>query len=218
MEGVFRSAIEEAPKSFQAQAAQTIRSCFNELKRILKDDPQALAGDAYQLCFGNHLAEFDKDVGLKVEAATKRLRQGLIEAGNKASKSTEKGYFHEAMVPVYEQAEAERPQKRQRLMDVRHDYLVENIPGLEGSFPKVAEGVDKDGREIITGTCRELLTNVLVILRSIREAFEHQKNRKENDTPAGQRFRKELHNLVAEALRILKGVVTESLEKCKEYK
>ena len=185
---------------------------------VLKDDPQALAGDAYQLCFGNHLAGYDKDVGLRVEAAAKKFRQGLIDVSNKASKPTEKGYLHEAMVPIYQQAESQRPQKRQKLKDVRHDYLKENIPCLDGPFSKIAERTDQDVKAIISDTCRELHTGVIGILKGVREAFERQKHRKENDTPERQRFRKELHDLVAEALRILKGVVTESLEKCKEYK
>ena len=215
---MFREVIETTPKSFKAQAAQSIRSGINQLNKTLKDDPQALAGDAYQLCFGNHLAGYDKDVGLRVDAATKKFRQGLIEVSNKASKTTDKGYFHEAMVPIYAEAESQRPLKRQKLKDVRHDYLKENIPGLDGPFSKIAEHAEKDVKRIIGSTCKELCHGVVSILEEVREAFERQKSRKENDTPEGQCFRKELHELVAEALRILKGVVTESLERCKEYK
>jgi FixJ family two-component response regulator len=56
------------------------------------------------------------------------------------------------------------------------------------------------------------------VFKTIRAAFQRQKNRKEQDTPEGQQFRKELHELVAEARRILGGVVSKSLEKCKEHK
>lgn len=188
------------------------------MNQNLKDDPQALVGDAYQLCLGNHLAGHDKNVGFTIDSATKTLRQGLIDISNKVSKSTDAGYFYAAMTPIYERAEARRPQKGQKLKDVRHDYLEENILGLDGPFSKVAERTEEDVKEIINKTCAELYNGVVSILQAIRDAFEHQRHRKENDTPEGQRFRKELHDLVAEALRILKGVVSESLEKCKEYK
>jgi hypothetical protein len=44
----------------------------------MEDDPQALAGDAYHLCFGQNLIGYEKDIGLKVGAARKSLREGLV--------------------------------------------------------------------------------------------------------------------------------------------
>jgi hypothetical protein len=44
------------------------------------------------------------------------------------------------------------------------------------------------------------------------------KKQKENDTPEGQKFRTELHQLVDESRRILGGVVQESMDMCKAYK
>jgi len=44
---------------------------------ILADDPQALAGDAYQLCFAKNLVGYEKDITLRVEKARKELFQGL---------------------------------------------------------------------------------------------------------------------------------------------
>jgi FixJ family two-component response regulator len=64
----------------------------------------------------------------------------------------------------------------------------------------------------------KLRKEVVEILKTIRAAFQRQKNEKEQDTPEGQQFRKELHGLVAEARRVLEGVVSKSLEKCKEHK
>lgn len=77
---------------------------------------------------------------------------------------------------------------------------------------------EEDTTKLISATCEKLCKEVVKILRTIRAAFQHQKHNKEHDTPEGQHFRKELHGLVAEASRILDGVVRESLEKCKEHK
>lgn len=73
-------------------------------------------------------------------------------------------------------------------------------------------------KKLIESTCDKLRKEAVEILKIIRAAFQRQKNRKEQDTPAGQQFRKELHELVAEARRVLDGVVRQSLEKCKEHK
>jgi hypothetical protein len=238
IESAFRAAIETGPLSFTAQAAQTIKTSFGNLNKTLKgiftgpgfsllviltnifmiDDPQALVGDAYQTCFGNNLAGYEKHITAKVEKAKKKLRLGLIEVDQKAGKSTEGGYLHDAMDPIYTQAELERPKKGQKLKDVRHQYLKEKTIGLQGPFPDIAEWVKEEINDIITETCEKLSEDVVSMLKTIRVAFERQKQRKEHDTLEGQRFRKELHELVAEASRILEGVVVKSLEKCKEYK
>ncbi|EUC34221.1 hypothetical protein COCCADRAFT_4365 [Bipolaris zeicola 26-R-13] len=214
----FRRAIEDAPSSFKAHAAQTIKTSFRELNKLLKDDPQALVGDAYQTCFGNNVLDHEKNITLTIEAATKKLRDGLIEVFGKAIKPTEKEYMHRKMKPVYQQAILKKAGKRQKLMDVRHAYLKEKIIGLEGVFPDIAGLTREDVRKLISDTCNELCKEVVGILETIRDAFQRQKHSKEHDTPEGQHFRKELHELIAEALRILKGPVCESLERCKEYK
>ncbi|KAF5853161.1 hypothetical protein GGP41_001665 [Bipolaris sorokiniana] len=214
----FRKVIEDAPSSFKAQAAQTIKTSFRELNRQLKDDPQALVGDAYKICFGNNVLDHEKSITLMVEAATTKLRQGLIEVFGKAIKPTEKGYMHREMESIYVQAELQKPGKRQKLKDVRHAYLKEEILGLQGVFPNIAERTEADVKKIIISTCTELCKEMIGILKIIRDAFQQQKHSKEHDTPEGQRFRKDLHELVAEASRILKGPVCESLERCKEYK
>ncbi|KNG49840.1 gtpase domain-containing protein [Stemphylium lycopersici] len=218
MENAFRTVIDIAPAAFKAQAAQAIKSGFNELNRKLKDDPQALAGDAYQMCFGKNLVGYEKDITLKVDAASKSLRQGLIAIHQKAIKTTESGYIYEAMDDIYTKAGLEKQGNGQRLKDVRHAYLEENIPVPDGPFSAIGEWTEEDATKLINVICEKLCGEVVKILKTIRAAFQRQKHRKENDTPEGQQFRKELHGLVAEASRILDGVVRESLEKCKEYK
>ncbi|EUC43750.1 hypothetical protein COCMIDRAFT_6845 [Bipolaris oryzae ATCC 44560] len=214
----FRQAIEGAPSSFKAHAAQTIKTSFRELNKRLKDDPQALAGDAYRTCFGNNVVDHEKNITVTIEAATKKLRERVIEVFGKAIKPTEKGYIHEAMDPVYKKAELQKAGKRQKVMDVRHAYLKEKILGLQGIFPAIAERTKEDVEELVKDTCKDLRKEMVGILETIRDAFRRQKHSKEHDTPEGQRFRKDLHELVAEASRILKGTVCESLERCKEYK
>ncbi|KAJ5046882.1 hypothetical protein J3E74DRAFT_288211 [Bipolaris maydis] len=214
----FRQTIEGGPSSFKAHAAHTIKTSFRELNKLLKDDPQALMGDAYQTCFGNNVVDHEKNITLTVEVATTKLRQGLIEVFGKAIKPTEKGYMHESMASVYKEAELQKPGKRQKLMEVRHAYLKEKTLGLQGVFPAIKEWIKEDVEKLISNTCKEFRKEVVGILETIRDAFQRQKHSKEHDTPEGQRFRKELHELFAEASRILKGPVVESLERCKEYK
>jgi hypothetical protein len=85
--------------------------CSLILLTSIADDPQALAGDAYQLCFGKNLAGYEKDITIKVEAARKELRQGLINIQHKAAKSGDKCYIYEAMVDIYDKALLERAGK-----------------------------------------------------------------------------------------------------------
>ncbi|KAI4698775.1 hypothetical protein J4E81_005386 [Alternaria sp. BMP 2799] len=214
----FRDLLDAAPASFKAQTAQTIKAGINDLNKQLKDDPQALAGDAYQVCFGNNLVGYEKDITLKVDNSMKDLRTGLIAIYQKAVKPGDKCYLSLAMEPIYEKALEQKPGKGQKLRDVRHAYLEEKIIGLNGPFPAIADEVEKDVKALIKNTCDKLRKEVVEILKTIRAAFQRQKNRKEHDTPEGRQFRQELHELVAEARRILEGVVSKSLEKCKEHK
>ncbi|KAH8642028.1 hypothetical protein IG631_04969 [Alternaria alternata] len=235
MDAAFRNALDTAPAALKAQAAQAIKIEINGLNKQLKgtftdilsflfllthvlDDPQALAGDAYKLCFGKNRVGYEEEITLKVENARKELHQGLIAIQEKAVKSGDKGYFYEAMDEIYEEALDQKPGKGKKLKDVRHAYLEEKVSGLDGPFAAIAKWVEKDVKELIKNTCDKLRKEAVEMLKTIRAAFQRQKNRKEQDTPEGQQFRKELHELVDEARRILEGVVTKSLEKCKENK
>ena len=75
------------------------------------DDPQALAGDAYQVCFGNNLVGYEKDITLKVDTSMKDLRTGLIAIYQKAVKPGDKCYLSLAMEPIYAKALDQRPGK-----------------------------------------------------------------------------------------------------------
>ena len=75
------------------------------------DDPQALAGDAYQVCFGNNLVGYEKDITLKVDTSMKDLRTGLIAIYQKAVKPGDKCYLSLAMEPIYEKALEQKPGK-----------------------------------------------------------------------------------------------------------
>jgi mRNA-degrading endonuclease RelE of RelBE toxin-antitoxin system len=77
---------------------------------------------------------------------------------------------------------------------------------------------EEEIKKLTDTTCTQLREEVVTILKTICAAFQRQKNRKEHDTPEGQQFRKELHELVAEARRIIEGTMRESLERCKEHK
>jgi hypothetical protein len=128
MDAAFRNALDTAPGALKAQAAQAIKTGINGLNKQLKgtftdislfffllthvsDDPQALAGDAYKLCFGKNRVGYEEEITLKVENARKELHQGLIAIQEKAVKSGDKGYFYEAMNEIYEEALDQKPGK-----------------------------------------------------------------------------------------------------------
>ena len=128
MDAAFRNVLDTAPAALKAQMAQTIKTVINDLNKQLKgtftdissspfvlthvlDDPQALAGDAYQLCFGKNRVGYEEEVTLKVENARKDLHQGLIAIKEKAVKPGDKGYLFKAMDEIYGAALDERPGK-----------------------------------------------------------------------------------------------------------
>jgi tRNA A37 threonylcarbamoyladenosine dehydratase len=73
----------------------------------------------------------------------------------------------------------------------------------------------EDMDKLLNEIREDLRKGVVKISESIRTVFERQKTNKTNDTLEGKQFRKDLHLLVDEARNILKGVVVESLERCK---
>lgn len=70
-----------------------------------------MAGDAYKLCFGKNLVEYEKEITVMVEVSRKELRLGLNAIHQKAIKSGETCYMHEAMTDIYDKALLERPGK-----------------------------------------------------------------------------------------------------------
>jgi hypothetical protein len=97
-------------------------------------------------------------------------------------------------------------------------YLKEVIPGPEGPFSYIAGWVEEDASKIMEEVSKKLRIEMDDILAQVQNAFEHMKEKKENDTALGKKFRFELHQLVAEARRIVEEVGHESLEMCKQYK
>jgi len=100
----------------------------------------------------------------------------------------------------------------------RHQYLREAIPGPMGPFAQIASYAKADAEKSIKRAGDELKKNLNEMLQNVQTDFERMKNRKENDTEQGKAFRKQLHELVEEARRILNGVTQESLDLCKQYK
>ena len=100
----------------------------------------------------------------------------------------------------------------------RHQYLKEAIPGPMGLFAQIAGYAKADSAKAINHACDELQKNLNRMLQNVQTDFDRMKNRKDNDTEQGKAFRKQLHELVEEARRILNGVTQESLDLCKQYK
>ena len=104
------------------------------------------------------------------------------------------------------------------MMAARCKYFSEAIPGPTGPFNSILGWVEGDASKAMSEVGQSLKTEADEIFSQIQNAFNAMKKKKENDTPEGKRFRTELHELVAEARRIVDGVATEALEMCKQYK
>ncbi|KAF2853205.1 hypothetical protein T440DRAFT_390747 [Plenodomus tracheiphilus IPT5] len=214
----FRVVLDTSCSIFKAEAAQAIKNTFVGLSRKLRDDPQALAGDAYQLCFGKNFQMYEADISQKVDNAAKKLREDFVVIHQKATKTREKDYFYDSILEFYEKALEKKGTKGKTAKDVRQQYLKENIQGPTGPFPWIGKWTEKDAKKITEKARVYLQTEMDKILKGIRAAFERQKHNKENDTPAGQQFRTDLHQLVAESRRILDGVVHDAFQHCKAHK
>jgi hypothetical protein len=101
---------------------------------------------------------------------------------------------------------------------VRCQYLKEAIPGLTGPFAEIAGWAKEDAEKVIDEASGERQSELNDMLLKVQMAFDRTKKRKDNDTDEGKMFRKELHELVEEARRILNGATQESLDACKQYK
>ena len=101
---------------------------------------------------------------------------------------------------------------------VRCQYLKEAIPGPTGPFTAIARESKQAADEVILQATGSLQKKLDMMLHRVQLEFERMKDRKESDTEVGRLFRKELHELVDEARRILNGVVHESLNLCKQFK
>jgi hypothetical protein len=104
------------------------------------------------------------------------------------------------------------------MFTARCAYLKNNIPGPEGPFSYLSGWAEEDSSKVMKEVSDKLRKDIDGILLQVQNAFERMKKKKENDTAQGKRFRTELHQLVAEARRIMDGVTQESLEACKQYK
>lgn len=104
------------------------------------------------------------------------------------------------------------------MMHARCAYLKKHIPGPTGPFSFLSGWIEEDSSQALDEVGGELKKNVDDILLQVKSAFSAMKKRKENDSPEGKAFRTELHQLVAEARRIMDGVGSETLELCKQYK
>ncbi|KAJ4381797.1 hypothetical protein N0V86_003162 [Didymella sp. IMI 355093] len=216
---IFRTIIDESCDMFEAQAAQSIKDALNELDNTLKGDPQALAADAYKICLETNKVRYGEEISRQVVAAAKTLKDGLIKVHMRAVKVGKDDYLYEAMLAIYAKANETRGTgKGMTMMVARCKYLQEAIPGPTGPFNNIAGWAEEDASKVMTAVEEKLKKEADDIFLQIQNAFHAMKKRKENDTPEGKRFRTELHEMVAEARRIMDGVGTDALELCKQYK
>jgi hypothetical protein len=104
------------------------------------------------------------------------------------------------------------------LMFARHEYLKKHIIDEDGPFQRIAEWTQEDAEVVVEEMRKDLRKGVVSVFEKISSLFERQKNNKQNDSPEGQQFRRDLHLLVDEARKVLDGVVKESLERCKAHR
>jgi soluble cytochrome b562 len=104
------------------------------------------------------------------------------------------------------------------MKDTRCSYLKEAIPGPTGPFSEISGWAKEDAEEAINEVSDELKRSLDRMLRRVQKAVDRMKEKKENDTAEGKQFRTGLHQMVAEAKRILNGVARESLDLCKQYR
>jgi hypothetical protein len=104
------------------------------------------------------------------------------------------------------------------MFTARCAYLKEVIPGPTGPFSYISGWAEEDASKVMNEVSETLRTDVDGILLQVQNAFERMKKKKGNDTALGKSFRTQLHQLVAEARRILDGVTQESLELCKQFR
>ncbi|KAH7083176.1 hypothetical protein BKA63DRAFT_584450 [Paraphoma chrysanthemicola] len=215
----FRSLLDTSCENFKAEAAQVIKEALRDLNHILKNDPKALACDAYKICFSDNLKRYETEVTRLVEQSAKDLKDKLITIHLHTYKLREQDYFPQAMVDFY--ADAHKVPGRGKgitMFVARCAWLKDNIPGPNGPFSFISGWVEEDSSKAMREVREELKDNIDGVLGLVQNAFERMKRRKENDSEQGKKFRTDLHLLVAEARKIMDGVALESLELCKVYK
>lgn len=104
------------------------------------------------------------------------------------------------------------------MMMARCNYLLEAVPGSKGPFNNISGWVEEDASKATNEVGNSLKTEADEIFSQIQNAFNRMKKKKGSDTPEGKTLRTELHELVAEARKIVDGVATEALDACKQYK
>ncbi|KAI8935499.1 hypothetical protein NX059_008069 [Plenodomus lindquistii] len=215
----FRTIIDDSVETFRADAAQATKEVLRELDETLKNDPKALACDAYKSCFKDSLTLYHDSVDLYVDKATKRLKDQLILVHLRATLVREDDYFPDAMSDIYEEAWGKKGAgKGVTMFDARKEFLKGAIPGPTGPFAELSGWAREDAVEALEEASQQLAKDLDGMLLQVEKAFDRMKRKKENDTPEGIKFRKGLSILGDEAERILRGVARESLDLCKQFK
>ncbi|KAH7093109.1 hypothetical protein FB567DRAFT_609442 [Paraphoma chrysanthemicola] len=217
----FRSLLDRSCETFKAEAAQVIKEALRDLNHILKNDPKALACDAYKLCFSDNLKRYETEVTRLVEQSAKNLKDKLITIHLHTYKLREQDYFPQAMVDFYTDAYKVPDTYKSTgitMFVARCAWLKDNIPGPNGPFSFISGWVEEDSSKAMVEVRDELKDNIDAVLGLVQNAFERMKRKKDNDTEQGKKFRTDLHLLVAEARKIMDGVALETLELCKMYK
>ncbi|KAJ4361430.1 hypothetical protein N0V95_001847 [Ascochyta clinopodiicola] len=149
----FRTILDSSCDTFKAEAAQTLKNALSNLDNTLKSDPQALAADAYRLCFSDNKTRYEQEITRQVDAATKSLRESLIKVHLHTLRVSPDDYFPEAMLEVYSVATATKAtRKGTTIMQARCSYLSLNIPGPTGPFASLSGWAEEDARKAMHAT------------------------------------------------------------------
>ncbi|KAL6712302.1 hypothetical protein ACN47E_000179 [Coniothyrium glycines] len=222
IDAAFQRVIDDSLEKFKAESMQAIKEIIRDLDDILKGitcDLTALVCDAYNVCFKNNLKSYLIEVDEHVENAITALKNTLIKVHLNTIRLGEADYFPEAMSPIYGEALSKKsPGKGITMKDARCAHLRQALTNPQGPLSDVLYWLKGDVMQAVSNASRKLGASVDEMLGKIQDHFDKMKNRKDNDTIEGKRFRTELHQLVHESRRILDGVVQQSLDLCKAYK
>ena len=92
------------------------------------------------------------------------------------------------------------------MRSVRHQYLRDTILGATGPFSAIANRTHVEAELLIDKVGKDLTKNTATMLEAVRADFDRKNARKDDHAEQGRDFRKQLHELVEEARRILNSV------------
>jgi len=87
-----------------------------------------------------------------------------------------------------------------------------------GPFRTLADQLEEELNSALHTQMASLKGGLSKIFTNVKMQFTLMAANKDNDTPEGKLFRKQLHELVEEARKVMDGPVKRALEVCRQYR